>query len=328
MTPLDSGKTNSSGTLTFPNNTSKLAPGLYLVSGKDHSDKVYSYKTSPFLIKLPSWDSVNKKEIYNVYAQPKFSADKITDSPDSSVTGIKVSKVWKDDIESKRPSEVTVQLLKDGKVYDQTTLNKSNGWQHIWKDLPKHNPDKSEIKWLVAEKNVPGYAVSLKQEGNTFIITNTFRPHGPADKDDGDKDNGKDEDEDKNKNKTEYHVLKVWDDKGNENKRPDSVTVSLFRNKVPFDSKILNQSNNWQHTWYNLEKYDENGKMIEWSVSETPVLGYQTSIAQRGNHFIVTNRFIDKTIPQTGQLWWPVPILIILGLLFLMIGFWTKRYYE
>lgn len=127
LTPLDSGKTNSSGTLTFPNNTSKLAPGLYLVSDKDHSDKVYNYKTSPFLIKLPSWDSVNKKEIYNVYAQPKFSADKITDSPDSSVTGIKVSKVWKDDIESKRPSEVTVQLLKDGKVYDQTTLNKSNG---------------------------------------------------------------------------------------------------------------------------------------------------------------------------------------------------------
>ena len=32
----------------------------------------------------------------------------------------------------------------------------------------------------------------------------------------------------------------------------------------------------------------------------------------------------EKELPQAGQLWWPVPILTVLGLIALLIG-WIKR---
>lgn len=39
------------------------------------------------------------------------------------------------------------------------------------------------------------------------------------------------------------------------------------------------------------------------------------------------NSLISK-LPQTGQLWWPVPFLALDGIIFLMIGWKTRRQEE
>lgn len=80
---------------------------------------------------------------------------------------VTVDVVWEDDGKN-RPDKVVVQLLKDGEVYDETTLSESNGWRHTWSSLD------GSAKWSVREVNVPnGYTVTYRQDGLHFTVINT-----------------------------------------------------------------------------------------------------------------------------------------------------------
>lgn len=81
------------------------------------------------------------------------------------------------------------------------------------------------------------------------------------------------------------------------------------------------------------------GKTYTWTVVEKACKGYTVQVERDGITFVITNtREVDvpdnptppkpakPTLPQTGQLWWPVPLLMMGGLLFLVIGlFYRKR---
>ena len=125
------------------------------------------------------------------------------------------------------------------------------------------------------------------------------------------------------------HVLKVWDDKGYESRRPDGVKVLLLQNGEIYDSVILSKENNWAYTW---EKLDADSV---WSVTEEMTEGYTQKIEHIGDSFKITNTAIkdtpvptptpkptppEKKLPQTGQLWWPVPALLCAGLLCVVLG--------
>ena len=90
---------------------------------------------------------------------------------------IDVKKVWKDDdnMDQKRPAEITVQLYADGaKFGDPVTLKKSEGWTHTWEGLDKYK-DGKEITYTVDEVEVPdGYKKVSIGGGMTtgYIITN------------------------------------------------------------------------------------------------------------------------------------------------------------
>ena len=69
--------------------------------------------------------------------------------------------------------------------------------------------------------------------------------------------------------------------------------------------------------------------------------GYTVSITREGVTFVVTNTYVPETpntppptepgkpdqpsLPQTGQLWWPVPLLLVGGLLLVVIGLIRRR---
>ncbi|MGN1139384.1 MAG: Cna B-type domain-containing protein [Ruminococcus sp.] len=130
--------------------------------------------------------------------------------------------------------------------------------------------------------------------------------------------------------KIDFEVIIIWDDKKLENQRPNYVIVDLYKNGVLHDSVTLSHNESWRHVWYGLDAE------YKWTIKERAVNGYHTlDIEQDGNTFTVTNvRRINSeptepgnpSLPQTGQLWWPVPVMITLGLLFTVIGLIRRRY--
>ena len=169
VTPADSGKTDKTGMLTFPTQVKTLAAGLYLVIGERHTQGGNDYDAEPFFVLLPTQDLENNEWVYDVSANVKFGKTPVPDDGDTVTR--KVLKVWDDDgAEDSRPQEITVELLRNGKVYDTVKLSEKNNWRYTWLDLD------ADARWSVTEKTVSGYTVSITREGITFVVTNTKKP--------------------------------------------------------------------------------------------------------------------------------------------------------
>ncbi len=154
----DNMKTNSNGMLTFRN----LEKGIYLVVGNNMNseDGKSVYISQPSLVTIPT--KVEDEESYGVIIEPKC------DYRDYIET-LKVIKKWDDDNNPDRPKEITVQLLKDGKLFDEVVLNDENNWQYSWENLISYN-------YEVKEQNVPkGYTVSVEYKDYVFNITNSMK---------------------------------------------------------------------------------------------------------------------------------------------------------
>ena len=81
-----------------------------------------------------------------------------------------------------------------------------------------------------------------------------------------------------------YHVVKTWRDAADKSKRPDSVTVVLYKDGKQQEKRVLNAANNWMYTWTAAN----DGSV--WTVSEPAVPeGYTVSQRKNGNTFIVIN---------------------------------------
>ena len=129
---------------------------------------------------------------------------------------------------------------------------------------------------------------------------------------------------------SDYSVVKIWKDTGYEKKRPESIKVELLQDGKSYETVTLNQENSWNYTWEDLEAGHE------WKVVEQTVpSGYTMTSTQEGKRFIITNTYKKpgttvptgggSKLPQTGQLWWPVPILVILGILAILVGYVWRR---
>lgn len=124
----------------------------------------------------------------------------------------------------------------------------------------------------------------------------------------------------------EYKVIKIWNDEGNENKRLKEIIVSLYMDgsSEPYDIVKLNEDNNWEYIWTNLPIGHS------WTVAEEEVENYTVEYGVEGNVFSIKNTYqgpetpSEEPLPQTGQLWWPVPILAMLGIALFTLG-WVRR---
>lgn len=87
---------------------------------------------------------------------------------------------------------------------------------------------------------------------------------------------------------TTVSVSKVWDDGGSE-KRPESISVQLYRDGTAYNSPVtLNDANGWQHTWTGLNT------SYRWTVDELNVPeGYVSSASNQGNAWTITNALKD-----------------------------------
>lgn len=121
--------------------------------------------------------------------------------------------------------------------------------------------------------------------------------------------------------KTSLTVKKVWRDNGKN--RPSSVAVRLLDGRTVKDEITLSENNGWTYTWDKLEAEDHS-----WSVDEVNVpKGYTASYKTDKTVTTITNTYSQNVLIQTGQLNYPIPILLCAGAAFIIMGmlFGKKR---
>lgn len=119
-----------------------------------------------------------------------------------------------------------------------------------------------------------------------------------------------------NLDKKSVFVVKKWDDNNNSaKKRPDYVTVELKSDGLTVDTAMLSRDNGWSHTFTGL-KND-----ATYIVNEVAVKNYTAKYdGDMQNGFTITNVYKDGKLPQTGQLWWPVALLLVAGIGFIVLA--------
>ena len=110
-------------------------------------------------------------------------------------------------------------------------------------------------------------------------------------------------------------IEKVWNT--DEEGLPQSITVQLLNRETVVQTAVLSEENDWSVTYFDMPESDG------YTLRENPVpQGYTATYSRRGYQFIVTN---TRTLAQTGQLIWPIPVLAMTGLFFLLMGFAILR---
>lgn len=143
-----------------------LQKGLYLLIGEQIKNDELICTPMPLLITVPNRTESGEWNLHP-YVHPKYSKEDLSEKKEINKS---VVKIWKDeDNKKERPSKITIQLLKDGQIYDTVELSEKNNWQYTWDKLALQS------RWSVVEKNVPkNYTVTSTQDNNNFVVTNTY----------------------------------------------------------------------------------------------------------------------------------------------------------
>lgn len=160
--------TDESGDAVF----SGLSAGIYLIRSERVEADGCVYEASSMLIEADGTDQVIEITKYTSETLPV-------------TVEVTVRKIWTQDDKSKRPSQITVNLLRDGEVYDSAVLSADNNWSASWSELD------AAYSWIVAESQIPdGYTVTYEQEEYFFVIVNTGEEETEAETETGETKSG------------------------------------------------------------------------------------------------------------------------------------------
>lgn len=143
-----------------------------------------------------------------------------------------------------------------------------------------------------------------------------------------------------------YTVKKVWLNEDGEPCDPTTeITVEIYRDLELYDTVVLSEDNNWTYEWDDFDYYDfrvkevviPDGFTVAYESNETQYLikntyrpteettitttsDTETTTTTVSSSALITTATSDDWLPQTGQLWWPVIILVLAGLIFIALG--------
>lgn len=164
--PDYSGRTDENGQVVFEG----LTKGLYLIIGESVIWDGMRYDPVPFLLTVPSQDAEGAWN-YQTEADVKYE----TSVPEKEETEYKVVKYWAGDGSGNaRPVQITVDILRDGVLYDTQTLNAENNWSYSW------TAEDNGSVWQVVEREIPEhYTVKVEKNKTMFLLTNTYTGDTP-----------------------------------------------------------------------------------------------------------------------------------------------------
>lgn len=184
---------------------------------------------------------------------------------------VRANWVDNDNKDGVRPSQLSVQFLKNGKVQEVVTLNAANNWQHTESNLPAAELDGTPIVYSYNYVGQPEYyTVNQHNVDGVHVITLTHSA-------------------------VEYvspKVKIVWDDSNDEDgMRPSSLDVGFLRNGTQQKVVTLNSSNSWTRQEVDLPLGTLDGETYEytWEVIKVPV-GYTVSHSVSGDTDTITLR--------------------------------------
>ncbi|MGG0648705.1 Cna B-type domain-containing protein, partial [Bacillus mycoides] len=152
-------------------------------------------------------------------------------------------------------------------------------------------PQLSPGKYYVQEASAPDYIDFDPQKKVEFEIKS-------------DDENGVELDIPNKVKATSVSGTKMWNDNNNKfGKRPESITVQLLQNGTEFKTQEVkaDKEGNWNFSFTDLPKYDEQGSEYTYTVSEVKVNGYETKVDET----TITNTYknTDKTELSGKKVW-------------------------
>ena len=227
---------------------------------------------------------------------------------------------------------VDVTLWANGVRKQTVYLDYQKHWEHTFRDMPKYDENGDEIKYTVTQPNIVTYGsfkykttisgdatsgfviknfslidITVGKSWNmvpNIVIPGTPSPADPpsmlfvtnvldtslatetnsADEDYDDPDNSSDDSDDgeqpDDRSKSKVAV-------------PDSITVKLLADGRVVDTMQLTKDMAWTGKFENLPRYDErDNHEIQYTIEETPVLGYKTEYLHTSVIDIVINKSI------------------------------------
>lgn len=156
--PHHTAVTDAEGKVCFEG----ISAGLYLTCAVKVEQEGVVTLFENFITALPGQGTSSFE--YDITAYPK--SDEYTQVPEKVY---KVVKQWKDrGHEDERPSEVTVEIYRDGALFATQALSEENDWCFTW------TAPVDESIWKAVERNISdGYTVTVTEDGGSFVITNT-----------------------------------------------------------------------------------------------------------------------------------------------------------
>ncbi len=355
ISPLKTAVTDKDGVFTV----SELATGMYLVIGDDLEKGNYTYMAEPFLISLPNYVADQWTYDVTALPKSDRKENPVT-PPSEKYVSVTVRKVWVDDTAAVRPSSIKVQLLKDDSVYDTAELNAAGQWSHTWDKLPEdatyrvteanvpngytvsvdRDGNKIDIINKYEKKDTPpGGDVKPSEPTTHEPTTSVHEPttsenepttsvHEP-DPETTTRDSGGSSTSSKTEKKRVHSGSGTTSKKAmvppvlNEDNDPGDPDDPNYpndpNNNNPNDPNAQNNPNapNSPDTSSN-----DSNTSSDSDISDNPNTtddSDSTSIVEKLIPFAPSPN-AQPTLPQTGQLWWPVPIMAIAGVIMLLIG--------
>ncbi len=103
------------------------------------------------------------------------------------------------------------------------------------------------------------------------------------------------------------NVNKNWQDNDNQDgKRPEKITVELYRNNEnePIKTVTIDARSDWKHVFSNLPKYDEDKNEITYRVVEVTVPEYDTEYEMSDNGVEIYNHHTPEKVSVEGSKTW------------------------
>ena len=130
-------------------------------------------------------------------------------------------------------------------VVETVELNAANNWKYIFREQYEFytvaGQDPSKYEYYITEDSVANYATDItgnQDEGFTIINTNTT-------------------------DLIDIPVEKNWD-----GDTANSTKITLFANGNEVETVELNATNNWKHTFTHLQKYNNDGSEVAYTIKE------------------------------------------------------------
>ena len=260
VTNLRVGETSVEGSKTWLDDESAERPETIVVKLLQNGEAIDSQEVTAAndwqyqFTELAKYDEQGKAYQYEVAEVPVEGYQTEIDGYDltnlrvgeTSVEGVKY---WLDDQSAERPETITVELLQNDEVIDTQEVSEETEWAYAFTDLEKYDKQGVLYDYQIAEQPVEGYEATIDGFDLTNLRVGELSVEGS----------------------------KIWED-GDFEGRPDAITVELLQNGEVIDSQEVTQESDWQYSFSELPKYDDQGKMYLYTVEELPVEGYETTI--------------------------------------------------